>query len=69
MLHLGLACVSCVGLLVSTYLCYNDEMKRGRLNAVKYQIDTEQTVDTEETTSEEIKDKVMPYLDLDVINY
>ena len=33
-LHMLLTCFACVGLILSTYVCYNDEMTFGKLNAV-----------------------------------
>ena len=67
-LHLVLACFSTVGLMVSTYICANDEIKHGRLNAVTYMEHIQVTpYESEDEPSEaENKDEVRSFGDLDI---
>ena len=67
-LHLVLACFSTVGLMVSTYICTNDEMKQGRLNAVTYMdpLHVSPYVSEDEPSEAENKDEVRSFGDLDI---
>ena len=57
-------------MMISTYICYNDEINFGRLNAVIEQDEYFSPMETEEDSiSEENKDKVKSFLDLDELNY
>ena len=67
--HLLLICAGCLGLMISTYVCMNDELTRGRLNASDYEDSASPKVESDDDEmAEETKDKVGLFDDLD-LNY
>ena len=68
-LHLVLACFSTIGLMVSTYICTDDELKHGNLNAVMIQatyVAMSRSESEDEPSEAENKDEVRSFGDLDI---
>lgn len=64
--NLLFACLSSVGLVVSTHICYKDEVNNGLLNAaIHYENNMSPAESSGENTDEERKDTVEDFLELD----
>ena len=62
-------CAASLGLTISAYVCTNDELTKGRLNASNYEESPDSKVELDEDDfADEIQDRVSLYDDLD-LNY
>ena len=67
--HMLMICAGSLGLTISAYVCTNDELTRGRLNASNYEESTDSKVESDEDDlADEKQDRVGLYDDLD-LNY